>query len=350
MLSPNAKNGNIVWWLIGCFCVVTPVVLNSIYFGKSYFVAGVPRFALLTLAAFFATLANFMSAQFIAEILGLRFPGDPLQWVRRTLTILLSTIISTLLVLGLYRAMGRWQWLQAGFDENDFAWACVSIALINIFFTFLMEGVQSYIKWVESEKESALVADAYKQSQLSGLKSQVNPHFLFNSLNTLSSLLQDDNDKAEQFLDEMSKVYRYMFRNNEETMVTLSDECRFLLSYVYMLNMRYGSSLLVHIDITGACRDKLVTPMILQVVIENIIQQNIMSKTSPLSIEIGCKTETSVFVKYRHQPKIAGNSGGDSSSLEELLAKYRLLNRTIAMEEFSANERIVTIPLIETEY
>ena len=81
------------------------------------------------------------------------------------------------------------------------------------------------------------------QSQLEGLKDQVNPHFLFNSLNSLSSLISEDPEKAEKFLDEMSKVYRYLLRTNEEGLTTLESEMQFIQSYFHMLKTRYGDGL-----------------------------------------------------------------------------------------------------------
>ena len=78
------------------------------------------------------------------------------------------------------------------------------------------EGIYRFESWKTNLEETEKLKLTYKQSQLIGLKSQVNPHFLFNSLNSLSGLIQEDKERAEKFLDEMSKVYRYLLRNNED--------------------------------------------------------------------------------------------------------------------------------------
>jgi two-component system LytT family sensor kinase len=91
-----------------------------------------------------------------------------------------------------------------------------------------MEGIARFQRWKDSQNESEKLGAAYKQSQLNALRSQVNPHFLFNSLNTLSSLIEEDEEKAETFLNEMSKVYNYMLRSDNEQLVPLQYELKFL--------------------------------------------------------------------------------------------------------------------------
>jgi len=94
------------------------------------------------------------------------------------------------------------------------------------------------------------------QSQLLGLKSQINPHFLFNSLNSLSSLINEDEQEAEVFLDEMSKVYRYLLRSNDEELVTLQTELDFIRSYFYLLKTRLGRALELRINVPEEALEK----------------------------------------------------------------------------------------------
>jgi sensor histidine kinase YesM len=146
---------------------------------------------------------------------------------------------------------------------------------------------------MESERKRNRRAEKYRSSkQLLGLKSQINPHFLFNSLNSLSSLIDESSEDAEKFLDEMTKVYRYMLRN-EELLVPLEKEMQFIRSYYALLKARYGNGIQLEIDINEACWQALLPPLSLQVIIENAFTQNIVAKNTPLKISSVLKVKYS---------------------------------------------------------
>jgi LytS/YehU family sensor histidine kinase len=93
--------------------------------------------------------------------------------------------------------------------------------------TFINEGMANWEKWKDSLSENEKLTNAYQRSKLLGLKGQINPHFLFNCFNTLSGLIQEDEEKAEQLLDEMIKVHRYLLRSDDEYLVSFTDEIKF---------------------------------------------------------------------------------------------------------------------------
>ena len=175
--------------------------------------------------------------------------------------------------------------------------------LVTCFLTFLHEGIARYESWKANQDEMEHLKKTYRQGRLQGLKSQVNPHFLFNSLNSLSSLISEDEEQAEKFLDEMSKVYRYMLRNDEEQLVTLDTELKFVASYTYLLKARYGDGLQVQVDIDESDREKVLPPLSLQTIIENAITQNTISKACPLQISISARGNGSLDVINNLQPK-----------------------------------------------
>lgn len=124
------------------------------------------------------------------------------------------------------------------------------------------------------------------QSQFEVLKQQVNPHFLFNSLNVLTSLIKVDPDLAESFTERLSKVYRYVLENKEKDLVSLSTELEFLKSYLFLLEIRFMKKLLIEININNSYHDFLILPIAIQLIIENAIKHNTFSKIQPLKIEI----------------------------------------------------------------
>ena len=172
----------------------------------------------------------------------------------------------------------------------------------------------------------------------------MNPHFLFNSLNTLSSLIQEDADKAEDFLDHMSKVYRYLLRNNEEQLVKLETELNFINSYAYLLKSRHGDGLYidVHVPLTG--REQMIPPLTLQMLVENVLNQNSISKNRPLHISIKL-VHNWIEVRNKVQPKMNNNEEG-WEVIDNIANKYKLLcGCDIIIREMS-NERLIQLPLI----
>jgi len=174
----------------------------------------------------------------------------------------------------------------------------------------------------------------------------VNPHFLFNSLNSLSSLISDNEEEAEKFLDEMSKVYRYMLRNDDDHLVTVETELKFLQSYIYLLKARYGDGLRISINVNDADREKCIPPLTLQVIIENAIHQQTISKNSPLEIKIDSGKKHELIVKNNIQLKIVTEMADQETGLDNLIHKYRLLNDSIVLIEESGTERSIILPLI----
>jgi LytS/YehU family sensor histidine kinase len=130
------------------------------------------------------------------------------------------------------------------------------------------------------------------QSQFEVLRQQVNPHFLFNSLNVLTSLIKLEPDLAEQFTEHLSKVYRYVLENKDNDLVSLQTELDFLDAYIFLLNIRFMDKIVVKVDIAEHKRELQILPLALQLLIENAIKHNSMSKKNPLKIEIPSMTKT----------------------------------------------------------
>jgi LytS/YehU family sensor histidine kinase len=162
----------------------------------------------------------------------------------------------------------------------------------------------------------------------------------------LSGLIQEDTDKAEKFLDEMSKVYRYMLRNDEEQLVTLSTEIPFILSYFSLLKARYGAAVDLTIEVSELDKEKLLPPLSLQVIIENALFQNKTSKSSPLRISIESGEENSLIIKNNVQRKMITETVDQEAGLDNLVKKYQLLNQQPVQIHETGEERKIILPLI----
>jgi two-component system, LytTR family, sensor kinase len=321
------------------------ILLNIIIFGNDYFSSG-KIFLVATPCTFLIMSASFLLYRHIAVTCRQRLPGDE-NFLKRTIILIsLFLTISALLIFGIYQLYHLAGLLGDSKEENNFTWAYITTGIMNIFLTFLNEGIYRFDNWKANLKETEQLKIAYKQSQLIGLKSQVSPHFLFNSLNSLSGLIQENTEEAEKFLNEMSKVYRYMLRNDEDPLVKLSTEIQFITSYFSLLKARYGGAVQLEINVNEADREKTLPPLSLQVIMENALYQNKTVKSSPLRISIESGNENSVVIKNNVQRKMLTETGDQETGLDNLIKKYELMSQHPVTIQETGNERIIILPLI----
>jgi two-component system LytT family sensor kinase len=147
----------------------------------------------------------------------------------------------------------------------------------------------------------------------------------------------------------MSKVYRYMLRNDEDLLVQLDKELLFIDSYYALLKARYGEGIQLHINIHDTDKKCLLPPLSFQVILENAFSQNTTQKTSPLKIHIQSNGDGSIVIRNNVQPKAVTDAFDYEAGLDNLVSKYRLLNQGELVITDKENERIIQIPLISSE-
>ena len=181
-------------------------------------------------------------------------------------------------------------------------------------------------------------------NQYEALKSQLNPHMLFNSLNTLYSLIRESPEKAQNYLQELSRVMRYTLHDNLSHTVSLNEEMSFVRSYIYLLQMRYEDNLNFDIDLPQELMRRQVPPMAVQMLVENAVKHNEISNRNPLTIRIHAEGNA-LCVSNRIQPKLT-DSSSTCIGLANLSKRYRLLfGQDITIEENEKDFK-VTLPLI----
>jgi len=162
----------------------------------------------------------------------------------------------------------------------------VASLTVSFFVISIYETIFFYTKLQNSITEKEQLERENIKSQLEGLKNQVNPHFLFNSLNTLTYLIPEDQDKAVSFVQQLSKVYRYILEIKDEKLIPLTEELKFLDSYIFLLKERFGENFQIKVDIPEEFLTHKVVPLSLQLLLENAIKHNIISSLKPLTIEV----------------------------------------------------------------
>ena len=183
------------------------------------------------------------------------------------------------------------------------------------------------------------------QSQFDVLKQQVNPHFLFNSLNVLTSLIRLEPELAEKFTEHLAKVYRYVLENKDNELVNLSTEISFLNAYIFLINIRFMDKVVVNIRIPDDKMNNRIIPLAMQLLIENAIKHNAMSKKSPLVIDIFIDNNNHLNVVNNLQEREA-HMTSTGVGLKNIQNRYRLLNNTIPVFEKTRTHFIARIPLV----
>ncbi|WP_291919753.1 histidine kinase [Chitinophaga sp.] len=232
------------------------------------------------------------------------------------------------------------------YKSDKFMEMTIAGLILNMLATAVFESTFLLKRWKTSVLEAEDLKKAYLQSELDNLKSQVNPHFLFNSLNSLSALITEDAEKAEQFLREMSRVYRYLLQNNERELTPVEVELTFVRSYYHLLKTRYESAIQLDIHISDEYLDYLIPPLTLQMLIENAVKHNTLMETHPLIIELYSDQDGQLVVSNNLQPK-AGVIESNKIGLKNIQKKYQLLVQQELIIDISDRLFTVKLPLIK---
>ncbi|WP_064197631.1 MULTISPECIES: sensor histidine kinase [Emticicia] len=213
------------------------------------------------------------------------------------------------------------------------------LGIAYVFSKFLVENEQKSEILLENEhlkNENLLV-------QLSALKNQLNPHFLFNSLNTLSWLINEDKEKSQRYLQKLSQVLRYSLSMQEQSLVPLKEELALLENYIFLLQIRFGDNLKIVRNI-GDIPFK-IPPLSLQLLIENVIKHNVISTASPMKIWVEMnENKKTIIVKNTLNRKI--NSEGTGIGLVNLNERFKILASQEVEIEQNEKEFTVILPLI----
>ncbi len=210
----------------------------------------------------------------------------------------------------------------------------------------IYESVYFFNKWKETIQINEALKNQQIRTQFEVLQNQMSPHFLFNSLNTLTTLIAENADIAIEFTQRLSDVYRYILQNKEKELVLLKDEISFVKDYIYLLQMRYPENLKTTFDVDEVYLDKYIAPLTIQMLVENAIKHNVISNAQPLNIEIYIENGSSLIVKNNLQPKKIPRKS-TKTGLENIKKRYKYLgNREIAIINTPLNY-LVAVPIIE---
>ena len=234
---------------------------------------------------------------------------------------------------------------QKFFSSDDL----ISSNAAAIFCLIMIMGIYESVYFIRELRDSVEEKEMLKreslQAQLNALRTQVNPHFLFNNLNTLSSLIPEDPNHAVDFVQQLSVVYRHILEVKEEKTILLQNEMNVLNAYTFLLKTRFGNNLEVKIDIPEEKLQKKIVPLSLQILMENAIKHNIVSADKPLHIDVFAENGSLVISNNLQIKNQINESTG--IGLENIRNRYKMLgNGQVTVTESETNFT-VSIPLIE---
>ena len=217
---------------------------------------------------------------------------------------------------------------------------------IAVFMFCFMVAWQFLHAWQELALREEKMKNEVLSARYESLKNQVNPHFLFNSLNSLSSLINENTEMADRFVKQLSIVYRYVLGTRTKEAVTVAEELDVLESFIFLERIRFGENLRIDINISEKDKSKMVIPLVFQMLLENAIKHNTLSKDDPLSIRLYDKGDF-IVVENNLQPKTILRDQSEKVGLENIISRYSMLSEEKVVIEKTENAFIVKIPLLE---
>jgi len=207
-------------------------------------------------------------------------------------------------------------------------------------------GIQFLKNWKNAQVSSENFQKESIKAELTALKNHLDPHFLFNNLNVLSSLISKDKKQSQRYLEKFAEVYRIILQSSSEELVLLNQELEFISAYMYLLQIRFEDSILLTIDIPKETKNTYLPPLTLQMLIENAIKHNIASETKPLEINVFVKDEYLVVQNNLQEKKIAEHQS-NKSGLVNIKKRYAHFSDVPVDVIKNTNSYIVKVPLLD---
>ncbi|HEV7349508.1 sensor histidine kinase [Telluribacter sp.] len=334
------------------FRIIGMLIQNLIFFLffylKQVVVRGEPLWKVVAWQVLFVAVI-WECVRFVIRISRHRYPGLGLIRPRIIYLALLLTLLAV--VVGSWHV---WMELWLGFwleEQHDIYNYLYSIGM-TLFFSQLIAGIYEATYYLDQWKKSVLRTDELEkrtlQSQLDSLKNQVSPHFLFNSLNSLTALVEEDPKRAVRFIEELSAIYRYLLQSNEQELTTLARELEFMDAYSYLLKTRFEEGFSITKEIESVHYEYLIPPLTLQILVENAIKHNMVSESKPLHIRI-YSDEANNLIVVNNLQKRKTYVPSSKTGLMNISAKYSLLNQPPIVVNESNSHFQVIVPLITNQ-
>lgn len=258
------------------------------------------------------------------------------------LVVVIITAIELFIIIQLKKQKPDWNELK---HEPSFFYVFFIPLMMITIFTVVIEIVFSVEERVKLAEKLVKTEQLHTQAKYDALKSQLDHHFLFNNLSVLSSIIYEDVEKADKFIQKFSQIYRYVLDISKHNLVALQSEVEFINNYLNLYKYRFEQGIDYEVNVSENCKDLLLPPLSLQVLVENAIKHNKISRKNPLTIQVFTQNKY-LIVKNNKQirPKNVISTQTGQANIKE---KYELMELELPVIESNNDFYIVKIPLIE---
>jgi hypothetical protein len=273
-----------------------------------------------------------------------------LGWNKAYRTFILSILLNLPFNAGIFFILNMLQWSIQHKPGTDFLssqspWMYLIAMFISLLISLIFISFHFIQKIFRQELETEKLKTAMEQSKLVGLKAQLDPHFLFNSLNVLTALINENPHKAESFTLKLAGIYHYVLQHHDNKTIFVEKEIDFARDYLELLKIKYEDGLLFDIQTDGSEKHKKIPPLSLQILLENAIKHNAITQTFPLHLRINIKN-AQLEVTNNLLPKANPATSNDNGGLNNLRKRYLLIMGEAPVIQQTESEFIVTLPLL----
>jgi len=330
-------------WMLIVGIPVAGVIISLLLFTEQYMQLDWRYLTFCVPISFVYTAAFWFSMRKTYHLVKLRYPTFEDIWIRMAWILSIFIGIFFLINVSLDRFF---KWLLPGhaIQPNPIV-EFIGSLILSALVIAIYEAASFYLQLATAIREKADLERHYVASQLEGLRNQVNPHFLFNSLNTLIYLIPETPDKAVRFVQQLSKVYRYVLESRGDKVIPLDTELKFLESYIFLLKERFGENITVEINNLENRGCHAIVPLTLQILLENAIKHNIISAEKPLKIEIFAENGHLIMRNNLQKKNQVMDSTG--VGLDNIRARYQMLTDQEVQIQVSPQYYTVLLPVID---
>ena len=216
--------------------------------------------------------------------------------------------------------------------------------VITFVVTLAIHAIYFYKAYQENKVKEQKIIAGTASAQFESLKNQIDPHFLFNSLNVLSSLIEENPESAQKFTTSLSKVYRYVLEQKDKELVSVAEELKFAKTYMNLLKMRFENSITFEIPEGFDNEEAKVVPLSLQLLLENCIKHNVVSEAKPLHVKITIENNQLVVTNNLQKKEVLSDRKG--VGLQNIVNRYAILTKRTVLVEENEQEFKIFLPIL----
>lgn len=233
--------------------------------------------------------------------------------------------------------------LEHFFETESVIYYAIAL-LITVVISTIFHAVYFYKQWQEKKVKEQKIIAGTASAKFDALKNQLDPHFLFNSLNVLTSLIEEDPDQAQKFTTSLSKVYRYVLEQKNKNLVTVEEELDFAKTYIRLLKMRFEDSIIFEIPDKSSNPDAKIIPLSLQLLLENAVKHNVVNSANPLHIRVFEDNNMLIISNNLQEKQVIKKSSG--FGLRNIQQRYSILSDRQVIINKSTSEFRVELPML----